>query len=68
MLDASDQERSLPASPRRLEQAREEGRVARSRELPGFLLAALGAAALWGAGDALLAAFGALVRSGLAFG
>jgi flagellar biosynthetic protein FlhB len=68
MLDASDQERSLPASPRRLEQAREEGRVARSRELPGFLLAALGAAALWSAGDALLAAFGALVRSGLAFG
>lgn len=68
MSDANDQERSLPASPRRLEQAREEGRVARSRELPGFLLAALAAAALWAASDAVLAAFGTLVRSGLAFG
>ncbi|MDW8468006.1 MAG: flagellar type III secretion system protein FlhB [Burkholderiales bacterium] len=68
MQDAHDQERSLPASPRRLEQAREEGRVARSRELPGFLLVALGAAVLWGAGEAALEAFRAFLRTGLEFG
>lgn len=68
MAAEHEQERSLPASPRRLEQAREEGRVARSRELPGALLVAAGAAALWVAGEAMLAAFGTLVRAGLEFG
>jgi flagellar biosynthetic protein FlhB len=62
------QERNLPASQRRLDKAREEGQVARSRELPAFLLVALGAAALWAGAESVLAGFGALVRSGLQFG
>jgi flagellar biosynthetic protein FlhB len=50
MAEHDEQERELPASPRRLEQAREEGRVARSRELGTclLLLGASGALALGG--------------------
>jgi len=33
MADEQDLERTYPATPRRLEQARERGQVARSREL-----------------------------------
>jgi flagellar biosynthetic protein FlhB len=62
------QERNLPASQRRLEKAREEGQVARSHELPAFLLVALGAAALWAAGELAAGGFAALVRSGLELG
>jgi flagellar biosynthetic protein FlhB len=63
-----DQERSLPASERRLEQAREEGQVARSRELPAFLLVLLGAGVLWGAGDLMVGGFAQFLRAGLEFG
>jgi len=57
----NEQERSQPASPRRLERAREEGRAARSRELStcvvlvagGVLLAALGPQLAQGMGQLL---------------
>jgi flagellar biosynthetic protein FlhB len=62
------QERHLPASQRRLEKAREEGQVARSRELPGFLLVVLGAGALWGAGELAVGGFAALLRASLDLG
>lgn len=62
------QERSLPASQRRLDKAREEGQVARSRELPAFLLVVLGAGALWGAGELAVGGFAALLRATLQFG
>jgi len=48
-MDQSAQDRTLPATQRRLEKAREEGQVARSRDL--------GHLAVWGSGVALLAAF-----------
>ena len=38
MAEESDLEKTEPASPRRLEKAREDGEVARSRELATFLL------------------------------
>jgi flagellar biosynthesis protein FlhB len=65
MADDNDLERTQPASPRRLEQAREEGRVARSQELGAF--AVLGAAGLtiWLAGGPLLAGFTGVMRRGL---
>ncbi|WBY00583.1 flagellar biosynthesis protein FlhB [Ramlibacter tataouinensis] len=47
MAEQSDLEKTEPASPRRLEKAREEGDVARSRELVTFVLLATGAAGLW---------------------
>lgn len=47
MADESDLEKTEPASPRRLEKAREEGQIARSRELNTFLILAVGVATLW---------------------
>lgn len=47
MAEESDLEKTEPASPRRLEKAREEGQVARSRELNTFLLLLAGVATLW---------------------
>ncbi|MBZ0144859.1 MAG: EscU/YscU/HrcU family type III secretion system export apparatus switch protein, partial [Rhodocyclaceae bacterium] len=38
MAEDSDLEKTEPASPRRLEQAREEGQVPQSRELSAFLV------------------------------
>jgi flagellar biosynthetic protein FlhB len=65
MAEEHDQERSLPATPRRLEQAREEGQVARSRELStALLLLAASGGALW-AGPAIGGWFGAMLRRGL---
>lgn len=48
--DSNDQEKTEAATPRRLEKAREEGQVARSRELTTFLLLATGVASLWSMG------------------
>lgn len=47
MAEDSDLEKTEPASPRRIEKAREEGQIARSRELNTFLLLAVGVAILW---------------------
>jgi len=67
MAEEHDQERAHPATPRRLEQAREEGQVARSRELTtALLLLAASGAALW-AGPQIGAWAGGLLRRGLVF-
>ena len=51
MAEESDLEKTEPATPRRLEKAREEGQVVRSRELNTFLLLLAGVGGLWaGAG------------------
>jgi flagellar biosynthetic protein FlhB len=47
MAEESDLEKTEPASARRLEQAREEGQVPRSREVGAFLVLIVGAAAFW---------------------
>src|SRR3982751_4888816 len=46
MASSSAQDRNLPASPRKLEKARADGQVARSRDLGHFAAIAGGAAAL----------------------
>ena len=48
MAGDSDLEKTEPATPRRLEKAREEGQVARSRELSTFALLAAGFFGVWG--------------------
>ena len=53
MADDNDQERNHPASARRLEQARERGQVARSRELTAAAVAFAAALALTFAGGGL---------------
>lgn len=47
MAEESDLEKTEAATPRRLEKARQDGQIARSRELNTFMLLAAGTAALW---------------------
>src|SRR5262245_50315568 len=67
MADTEREDRTLPATPRRIEKAREEGQVARSRELASLIVigAAFGTLAL--AGPTLWDASLGLIREGLAF-
>ena len=67
MAEESDLERTEPASSRRLEQAREEGRVPQSRELSAFLVLLAGAAGFWSIGDWLAQHAAGIVRRGLSF-
>lgn len=67
MAEDSDLDRTEPASPRRLDKAREEGQVARSRELATFLLLLTGAAALWLCAGWLNQQLGGAMRNGLGF-
>lgn len=54
MAEESDLERTEPASPKRLEQAREEGDVPRSRELSTATILLAAGGALWAMGDTLI--------------
>ena len=65
MADENDFEKTEPASPRRLEQAREQGQVARSQELNTFALLAAVGLSVWLLGGALLSGLTRLMRSGL---
>lgn len=48
MAEESDLEKTEEPSPRKLEQAREEGQIPQSQELGAFLVMAAGAIGLWG--------------------
>lgn len=50
MSDVSQEDKTESATPQRLEKAREEGQIARSRELTTFVMLLGGIGALWGAG------------------
>lgn len=63
----SDQEKTEPATPRRLEKAREEGQVARSRELATFLLLASGVLGLWTLGNHLYDQLGLVMEQAFLF-
>ncbi|MCW5620030.1 MAG: flagellar type III secretion system protein FlhB [Burkholderiales bacterium] len=65
MAEESDLERSEPASPRRLEQARERGQVPRSPELSTFAVLMSAGAGLLLLGGALMDALFNIVRAGL---
>jgi flagellar biosynthetic protein FlhB len=65
MADEQDLERTYPATPRRLEQARERGQVARSRELSTAAIAFAAAMALSTLGPALFGRCAELMRTGL---
>jgi len=67
MAEESDLEKTEPASPRRLEKAREEGQVARSRELVTFVMLSTGLGCLWVGGEAMAAHLGSALRGGLRF-
>jgi flagellar biosynthetic protein FlhB len=65
MAEESDLEKTEAASSRRLEQAREEGQVPRSREIGTFLVLMVGAAAFWLMGPWMVAAGVGDFRRGL---
>lgn len=67
MAEDSDLERTEPASSRRLEQAREDGRVPHSRELSAFLVLLAGVSAFWAMGGWFAQHAQQLLRHGLSF-
>ncbi|MDI1268221.1 MAG: flagellar biosynthesis protein FlhB [Polaromonas sp.] len=67
MAEESDLEKTEPASPRRLEKAREEGQVARSRELVTFVMLTTGVGALWTLGEMIGGHLDSALRNGLQF-
>jgi flagellar biosynthetic protein FlhB len=68
MSDEHDAERTFQPTPKRLEQAREKGQVARSRELATAAVALSGAIALWWVGPELYRNCLRVFRTGLGFG
>ncbi|VTU25284.1 Flagellar biosynthetic protein FlhB [Variovorax sp. SRS16] len=67
MAEESDLEKTEPASARRLEKAREEGNVARSRELTTFVMLGTAIAGLWFGAGSLGGSLGGALRHGLQF-
>jgi len=65
MAEDSDAEKTEPASPKRLEQAREEGDVPRSREVATFTVLMAAGAGLWMTGDGLVGQLHSALVSGL---
>jgi flagellar biosynthetic protein FlhB len=65
MAEESHLERTEPASPRRLEQAREEGNIARSPELSAFAVVVAALGALWFQGETLVTGLKRLTARGL---
>ncbi len=63
----SDQEKTEEATPRRKEKAREEGQVARSRELNTFLLLLGGVIGLYSMGNMLYDQLGAVMEQAFLF-
>ncbi|MGO4378450.1 flagellar biosynthesis protein FlhB [Pseudoduganella sp. RAF19] len=65
MAEESEAEKTEPASPRRLEQAREEGDVPRSREVATFTVLMAAGAGLWMTGSSLVRELSHTMVSGL---
>jgi hypothetical protein len=65
MAEDSDAEKTEPASAKRLEQAREEGDVPRSREVATFTVLMASGAGLWMTGDGLVRQLNSALVSGL---
>lgn len=67
MAEDSDLEKTEPASPRRLEKAREEGQIARSRELTTFLMLSAGIGGIWIGAPYLYETLNGIVRRSVWF-
>ncbi|TFW21058.1 flagellar biosynthesis protein FlhB [Duganella callida] len=65
MADESEAEKTEPASAKRLEQAREEGDVPRSREVATFTVLMSAGAGLWATGEGLIRQLQTVLISGL---
>jgi flagellar biosynthetic protein FlhB len=67
LAEESDLEKTEPASPRKLEQAREEGDIPRSRELATCTLLLASGAAFWFSGGHMIEELNRMLASGLSF-
>ncbi len=67
MAEESDVEKTEPASPQRLEKAKEEGQTPRSRELNTFMLLMAGVVTLWIISQSLYSALQGVIRSSMWF-
>jgi flagellar biosynthetic protein FlhB len=67
MAEGSDQEKTEPASPRRLEQAREEGDIPRSREIATCTVLLAAGVGMMFTGEGLVHQLGRLLASGMSF-
>jgi flagellar biosynthetic protein FlhB len=63
----SEEEKTESATPHRLEKAREEGQVPRSRELTSVLMLVAGLGILWMGGESMARKIGQLLAQGLVF-
>ena len=68
MAEDSDLEKTESATPKRLEKAREEGQVARSRELATFALLSAGFLGAWGMSATIGGHLQAMLRGAFTFG
>ncbi|MBK4725805.1 MULTISPECIES: flagellar biosynthesis protein FlhB [Erwiniaceae] len=67
MSQDSDEEKTESPTAHRLEKAREEGQIPRSRELTSILMLVTGLSILWAGGEWMGRKLGALVADGLVF-
>lgn len=67
MSEESDQEKTEAPTPHRLEKAREEGQIPRSRELTSLLMLLAGLALLWTGGTSLAGSLARMLADGLHF-
>ncbi len=67
MSEDSDQEKTEAPTPHRLDKAREEGQIPRSRELTSWLMLLAGIGIIWAGGEALARQLAAMLGSGLRF-
>lgn len=67
MAETSREDRTEAATPRRIEKAREEGQIARSRELSTFIMLLAGIGGLWSMGGHLYDRLGGIVEQALLF-
>lgn len=67
MSQDSEEEKTEAATPHRLEKARQEGQIPRSRELTSVLMLVAGLSILWMSGESMARKLGALMADGLKF-
>lgn len=67
MAGDSEEEKTESATPHRIEKAREEGQIPRSRELTSVLMLVAGLSILWVTGATMARKIGALLADGLKF-
>ncbi|CAX60060.1 MULTISPECIES: flagellar biosynthesis protein FlhB [Erwinia] len=67
MAGDSEEEKTESATPHRIEKAREEGQIPRSRELTSVLMLVAGLSILWITGATMARKIGALLADGLKF-